>query len=606
MRGVCLCRMRFVALVLLCSSLASAAPPRRLLFSRGRIFDGTTVRDADVLVEDGVIRQVGRGLSAEGAMVVDARGRTLLPGLIDAHTHAYTDDALKQALVFGVTTELEMFGDPAQNRALRAREKAGEATGQADLRSAGILATAPGGHGTEYGVPIPTLTRPEEAQAFVDARVAEGSDYLKIVVEDGKPFADLPTLAMPTVAALVAAAHARHLIALVHISTQRDSRAVIAAGADGLAHIFFDGPPAPDFGRFVVAHHAFVIPTLAVTDGMCAGSDGPALAADPALAPYLRARDVRQLKNGFPNKLPRSLCDDAMAAVKQLVAAHADIVAGTDALNPMVAHGVSLHRELELLVRAGLTPLQALAAATSVPAARFALADRGRIAPGRRADLVLVDGDPSVDIRRTRAIVAVWKRGVPVDRDGWRAAVDAERKEIAAERALPPPAGSERGDVADFEDGTLSARFGAWSTSTDQARGGGSTVRVRVVADGARASKHALEVAGEIRAGADAPWAGAMFSPAASATQAANLSAKRELVFWAKGDGKSHRVLLFARQLGRDPAVRKFVAPKQWTEVVLPLESFGGIDCRDVVGILWSGSRHPGPFAFRIDDVRFR
>ena len=598
--------MRSVALVLLCSSLASAAPPRRLLFTHGRIFDGTTIRSADVLVEDGIIRQVGAALSADGAVVVDARGKTLLPGLIDAHTHAYTDDALRQALVFGVTTEFEMFGDPAQNRALRARENAGDATGQADLRSAGTLATAPGGHGTEYGVPIPTLTRPEEAQAFVDARVAEGSDYLKIVLEDGKPFANIPTLAMPTVAALVRAAHARHLIAVVHISTQHDARDAIAAGVDGLAHIFFDEPPVADFGSFVHAHHAFVIPTLALTDGMCEGSDGPALAADPLLAPYLRARDVRQLKNGFPNKLARTLCDGAMAAVKQLVPAHADILAGTDAQNPMVAHGVSLHRELELLVRAGLTPLQALAAATSMPAARFGLADRGRIVPGRRADLVLVDGDPSVDIRRTRAIVAVWKRGVVVDRAGWRAAVDTEREQIAAERALPPPAGSEGGDVADFEDGTLSARFGSWSTSTDKARGGRSIVSLRIVDDGARASKHALEIAGDIEAGADTPWAGAMFSPASSAARAANFSAKKELVFWVKGDGKSHRVLLFARQLGRDPAVHKFVAPMEWTEVVLPLESFGGIDCRDVVGILWSGSRHPGRFAFRIDNVRLR
>lgn len=598
--------MRSLALVLLCSSLASAAPPRRLLFTHGRIFDGTTMRNADVLVEDGIIRQVGVGLVAAGAAVVDARGKTLLPGLIDAHTHAYTDDALTQALVFGVTTELEMFGDPAKNRALRARERAGEATGQADLRSAGTLATVPGGHGTEYGIAIPTLTRPEEAQAFVDARVAEGSDYLKIVIEDGKPFANLPTLSMPTVAALVRAAHARHLLAVVHISTQHDARAAIAAGVDGLAHIFFDEPPAPDFGRFVVAHHAFVIPTLAVTDGMCEHSDGPAIVSDPLLAPYLRARDVRQLKNGFPNKLPRALCDDAMAAVKQLVAAHADILAGTDALNPMVAHGVSLHRELELLVRAGVSPLLALAAATSVPAARFGLGDRGRIAPGRRADLVLVDGDPSVDIRRTRAIVAVWKRGVLVDRAGWRAAADAERRQIAAERALPPPPGSERGDVADFEAGTLTARFGAWAASTDAARGGRSTVHLRIVDDGAGASKHALEIAGEVAAGAEVPWAGAMFSPASSATRPANLSAKKELVFWVKGDGKRHRVLLFARQLGREPAVRGFVAPATWTEVVLPLESFGGIDGRDVVGILWGDSRHPGRFAFRIDDVRLR
>ena len=598
--------MRSLFVLLVVKSVALAAPTGRLVFKNGRVFDGTTSRMADLLVDGGTIREVAPGIPVTGATVVDARGKTLLPGLIDAHTHAYTDDALTQALVFGVTTELDMFGDPAKNRALRAKEAAGVATGQADLRSAGTLATAPGGHGTEYGFPIPTLTQPEEAQAFVDARVAEGSDYLKIVVEDGKPFGNIPTLSIQTVAALVRAAHARHLIALVHISTQHDARAVIGAGADGLAHIFFDEAPAADFGAFVASHRAFVIPTLAVTDGMCEKSDGPELAVDPALAPYVRVEDARQLKNGFPNKLARALCDDATAAVRQLVAAHVDILAGTDALNPMVAHGISLHRELELLVRAGLTPTQALTAATATPAARFGLGDRGRIAPGRRADLVLVDGDPTSDIRRTRAIVGVWKRGVAVDRDAWRASVDAERKRIAKERAAPPPPGSDSGAVADFDDGKLTARFGAWSPSTDQLRGGTSTVALRIVDGGAERSRHALEVAGEIRPGGEITWAGALFSPGSSPAEPANLSAKKALVFWVKGDGRNHRVMLFARQLGSQPAVRKFAAPPEWTEVVLPIESFGGVDGRDVVGILWTGGRQPGKFAFRIDGVRLR
>jgi imidazolonepropionase-like amidohydrolase len=583
------------------------AAPTRLLFKNGRVFDGAKVQVADVLVEGGTIRKVGPGLSAAGAKVIDAQGKTLLPGLIDAHTHAYLDDALIQALVFGVTTELDMFGDPTKNRALRAQEKAGEATGQADLRSAGTLATAPGGHGTEYGFDIPTLTTPEEAKAFVAARLGEGSDYLKIVVEDGKPFSKsgIPTLTLPTVTALVQAAHEQHLLALVHISTQRDARAVIDAGADGLAHIFCDGPPAADFGAFVARHRAFVIPTLAVTDGMCEGSDGSQLAGDPALAPYLRDADVRQLKSAFPTKLPRALCDGALAAVKQLAEAHVDLLAGTDALNPAVAHGLSLHRELELLVRAGLTPVQALIAATAAPATRFGLADRGRIAPGLRADLLLVDGDPTTDIRCTRAIVSVWKRGVPVDREAWKRKVEAERKQIASERATPPPPGSESGEVADFDEGKLAARFGAWSPSTDQLRGGTSTVDLRVVDGGAERSKRALEIAGEIRGSGPATWAGAMLSPGPGIMAPANLSAKKTLEFWVKGDGHTHRVMLFARQLGMMPAVRKFVAPREWTKVVLPIDSFDGLDGRDILGILWTG-KDSGKFSFLVDSIRLR
>jgi imidazolonepropionase-like amidohydrolase len=102
----------------------------------------------------------------------------------------------------------------------------------------------------------------------------------------------------------------------------------------------------------------------------------------------------------------------ALAAVAALRRAGVEVLAGTDAPSPGVAHGLSLHRELELLVLAGLTPSEALAAATSAPARAYGLHDRGRIAPGRHADLVLVNGDPTADVRATRDIAGVWKRGV--------------------------------------------------------------------------------------------------------------------------------------------------------------------------------------------------
>ncbi|MEW6737805.1 MAG: amidohydrolase family protein [Acidobacteriota bacterium] len=101
------------------------------------------------------------------------------------------------------------------------------------------------------------------------------------------------------------------------------------------------------------------------------------------------------------------------SASYQLRDAHVLILAGTDAPNPGTAHGLSLHRELELLVQSGLTPLEALASATSAPAQAFCFHDRGHIAEGVRADLVLVNGDPSVNINATRDIVGVWKLGVP-------------------------------------------------------------------------------------------------------------------------------------------------------------------------------------------------
>jgi imidazolonepropionase-like amidohydrolase len=588
---------------------ARAADPPTLLFKGARVFDGEKIQQADVLVEGGLIKQVGPGLSAAGAQVVQGKGKTLLPGLIDAHTHALGPHPLETALVFGVTTELEMFGSPAQNRERREKEKSGLATGAADLRSAGILATAPGGHGTEYGVPIPTLSKPADAAAFVDARLGEGADYIKIVFDDlaWTGSAPMPTLDLATVAAVIKAAHARKKMAVVHIGTQAGARAVLEAGADAVVHLFADSPPAADFAALVARQHAFVVPTLAVLGGICQGGDNARLAQDPALRPFLEPGDAGALASHFPNRLPAARCANAAAAVKQLVAAGVPILAGTDAPNPGTAHGVSLHHELALLVAAGLTPVQALAAATATPAARFGLSDRGRIAPGLRADLLLVDGDPTTDIRKTRAIVGVWKRGVPCDRGAARERVVKAQKEIAAQKAVPPPKGSQAGVIATFDDGTLSARYGAgWAPSTDSLRGGTSTVDPRVVPGGAHGSKHALDVSGEVRGTVTSPWAGVMFSPGVAPMSPANLSARKTLSFFVRGDGGQYRILLFARHLGFRPAVIPFAASPAWQRITLPISEFDGLDGRDLTGIVWTAGPRPGKFSFQLDEIELR
>src|SRR5690606_4236971 len=134
-------------------------------------------------------------------------------------------------------------------------------------------------------------------------------------------------------------------------------------------------------------------------------SEGAALQADPRLAPMLTAEQKATLSAGVPGMdQPGNRLERALQSVRDLHAAGVTILAGTDAPNPGTAHGASMHGELELLVEAGLSPAEALAAATSVPAKAFGLGDRGRIAPGLRADLVLVNGDPTQDITATRSI----------------------------------------------------------------------------------------------------------------------------------------------------------------------------------------------------------
>lgn len=571
-----------------------------------RVFDGrSVVQSSAVWVQDGKIKAVGKTLKVPSDVrVIDAAGDTLLPGLIDSHTHAW-GDALKEAEIFGVTTELDMFTDAKYMRQIKQEQAEGKDLDLADLRSAGTLATAPGGHGTEYGMTIPTLSSPADAQAWVDARVAEGSDYIKIVVDDASAYgAHRPTLDKETLKAVIDAAHKRGKLAVVHIGKQSDAHEAIEAGADGLAHLFADSAPQPDFAPLVASHHAFVVPTLSVLESVSGTASGVTLTTDLHLAPFLTGDDTASLNRSFP-KFATALNEKyAEETVVQLNSAHVQILAGTDAPNPGTSHGVSIHRELELLVRSGLSPQEALAAATSVPAAVFHLDDRGTIAPGKRADLLLVKGDPTKDILATRNIVSVWKLGVEDDRASYRAAIEKTKQDAEKAAKAPAPAASDVGLISDFEDGAPSSKFGTgWMVSTDSIAGGKSTGEMKVVNAGANGGKHALEINGLIDGGLPYAWAGVMWAPGSQPFVPVNLSSKKSISFFAKGDGHTYRILFFTTSGGRLPAQQTFTAGTDWKKISIPFSSFNGTDGHDISAVLFVGGPSAGNFDFQVDEI---
>ncbi len=375
----------------------------RTLIRDVRVFDGLrTIARTDVTMDDDRIAESdGRRADVE----IDGSGKTLLPGLIDAHTHTF-DGSLAEALASGVTTELDMFCLPGN--LARQRRLAAQNDDVADLRSSGMLATAPGGHPSQLlsafdesalaalgdaAGPIDTVADADQAKRFVEARLAEGADYLKIVVDDGAVHgARLPVLSPDLVAALVEAARAAGLTTIAHAITVREAAIAVDAGVDGLAHVFSDAgpdePAAAGLATRIAAQGVFVVSTLAYFEAIA----GQATQARDHAAP--------------------GSATNAVHAARTLHRAGVPLLAGTDA-NPFAPlHGAAMHRELVLLTRAGLGNEEALAAATSVPARHFGMTDRGRIAPGLRADLLLVEGDPTRDITATAAIAAVWRRGV--------------------------------------------------------------------------------------------------------------------------------------------------------------------------------------------------
>ena len=582
-------------------ALPSGGEGAAFAISGVRVFDGERVLPAaNVIVRGGRIEAVGADIVLpEGIDVVEGAGRTLLPGFIDAHTHSW-GEAQRDALRFGVTTELDMFGDWNRIPALRAqRESLGE-TGQADLWTAGATVTTEGGHGTQFGIAVPTLAAGGDAAGFVAARVAEGSDYIKLIVEDFSTHSDtqrLPTITPAQVADAIAAAHAHGRLGVVHAASQADARHAVDSGADGLVHVFHDVAASPGFVAAAKGAGSFVVPTLSVIAGFSGDGSGAALASDARLAPWAGLDQRAALESAFPGPPRPQALDNALRSVAALNAAGVDILAGTDAGNPGTAHGISMHGELALLVRAGLSPVEALAAATALPARRFGLGDRGRIAPGMRADLLLVDGDPTTDIQATRASAGVWKNGYAVARP---------RVEATAAATAPVIAGGAL--VADFEDGGTGVRFGhGWQVTTDAMAAGKSVATQEWVADGAGGSRGALRVSGEIRPGFAYPWAGTMFHPGAQPMQPVDASMRSELVFQARGDGRSYQAMLFSGPTMQGmPAMQSFTAGAAWREVRIPLAAFTGADLATLRAIAITAGQPAGAFELRIDDVELR
>lgn len=361
---------------------------------------------------------------------MDGEGGTLLPGLIDSHTHP-DDEGLALALDFGVTTVIEMGGAP-RTQADRTRIATDDRL--ADLRTAGLPLTAVCGHPNELFVPLehliapdgtchpeaapmPGLADPADLPAFIAARVREGSDFIKLLAEEGTVLAapGLPQLPPDVFTAAVREAHGLGVSVVGHALTYAATLTMLNAGVDGLTHLFLDRPHTPEIVNAIASSGTFVIPCLVLNRSIL-GTPGTDLADDPRVSSRLAPTWLRALRSSF-STYPDGDYTASQQTVKALHDAGVPILAGTDAARPEEKHGglaqgASLHHELQLLAEAGLPTLEVLRAATSLPAQHFGLPDRGTIRPGARADLLLVSGNPLDSISDTLSTRAVWRRGV--------------------------------------------------------------------------------------------------------------------------------------------------------------------------------------------------
>jgi imidazolonepropionase-like amidohydrolase len=557
------------------------------------IFDatGAAPRPGTVLVRDGRIIAVGADVAVPAdATVIDATGKALLPGFFDVHTHwtpggdpATVPQIATAYIQAGVTTVNDFHQQP---ESYAPRREWLAALVAPHVNFAARIST-PGGHGADWADQATTIwiNTPEAARAAITRLEPYRPDLIKAFT-DGWRYglsADNTSMDEATLTALVEAAHAADLPVLTHTVTVDRGALAARAGIDSLAHGLQDRALDAATLQTIVQSGMAMAPTLAVYEP---GKGGTALSPDN---PIDRQRIAK--------------FDLALANVKMMFDAGVPIALGTDAGMPGTSHGVSTLREMELLVRAGLTPAQALVAGTATSAKVMGLAaDRGTIAPGQRADLVLIDGTPWRDIADVRRIASVMIDGRLVTGPG----------------APPLPAGNSATTlpavplaalIDDFEraDGRT-----ALDTMRLQDTDGGHSRSVSIMQIVPRGSGHALAVAAQMSI-EEEPFAGVSFPLTRGSVRPADLRQYEALGFSLKGQG-SYVVRLSGEGGSWSSEV---TGGPEWQDFTVPFTALQPDSSARVTSDPWTGAAiheveitasRPGgsTVAFELDDLTLR
>jgi imidazolonepropionase-like amidohydrolase len=443
--------------LLACASGAQAARKPPILLRDVRVIDGNggqPLQHADVLITGSKIIAVetetetdARKLPAN-TTIVKLTGKTVLPGLISNHSHlgitkgisvsgnnvtrANILRQLRQYTAYGVTTVTSLGLNLKPFYDLQPQAHSG-ATRTADMFGADR------GFGAPNGAPPASMglldkqvyrpQTPEEARAQVRETAQRHPDLIKIWVDDMHH--TMPAKMSPDVyKAIIDEAHVNGMRVASHVYYLEDARLLVGDSVDILAHGVRDTAVDPDFVKSIKGRGTWYVPTLGLDESFYIYAEHPEWLQQPFLRRGLQPSVAAQLSD--PTWRARVLGDTkAVAAQKQSLAtnmknvktlfdAGVNVGFGTDSgAAPLRIAGFAEHRELKLLTDAGLTPLQAIQTATKNAAALLHLDDRGVIAPGKLADLLVVDGDPSKDIAAVDNIESVWRRGRKVADARW-------------------------------------------------------------------------------------------------------------------------------------------------------------------------------------------
>jgi imidazolonepropionase-like amidohydrolase len=420
----------WAGLALTVAALVEAVPPppgpaTAGVFVHARLWDGTgraRIDDATLVVREGRIVAVGPARAVEvppGVASVDLESRFVLPGLVNAHGHVGETVGLKSGpelfsrenvlaqlrlyARYGVTTVLSLGGDQAESFKIRG-EQDGTSLDRARLYAAGRVVDA---------------RTPAEARTQVAEVAAFAPDFVKIRVDDN--LGTTPKMPPDVYRAVIEEAHRRKLRVAAHVFYHDDAEDLLAAGADFIAHSVRDREVSPALVRALRDRRVFVSPTLVRELQAFVYRSEPDFfsdpfflrEADPALLAALRepARQEAVRRSPAAARYEQAL-KVASRNLKALVDGGVSIAMGTDSGPPARFQGYFEHLELRLMVRAGLSPEQALLSATSGAARCLGLEGRvGSLVPGAWADFAVFAANPLDDVRNTSTLQAVYVAG---------------------------------------------------------------------------------------------------------------------------------------------------------------------------------------------------
>jgi imidazolonepropionase-like amidohydrolase len=405
---------------------SAQTPGSPTVLTGARVIDGTgraAIENATVVVVNGRIQEVGTAVKApSGATQVDVRGKTIIPGLINSHGHVdaartstepVRDQLLAQLRMYahyGVTTTYSLgsgASDDVEGLKLR-DEQERTALDRARLYSSGVVIAD---------------NTPEAARQNVNRHADQKVDIIKIRVdgEDSNPNKMKPEVYR----AVIDEAHKRGLRVAAHLYYLKDAMGLLDAGADVIAHSVRDQDVTPAFIAEVKKRNVGYVPTLTRDLSVFVYESTPAFFSDPFFlrGKALYGRQVAQLSDPAAQAKTRAsqeaanikkAIEQAKRNLKLLSDAGVLISMGTDTGANLVGRwqGFFEHTELELMVQSGLSPMQALVAATSGAARAMKLdANLGALQAGKWADFVVLSANPLTDIKNTRQIESVWIAG---------------------------------------------------------------------------------------------------------------------------------------------------------------------------------------------------